>query len=142
MGLGDELNDISGTAEIKSVDQLANPVPEMGQPPVVVEEKPLTPEQIAEAQAKEALKQQEREAMENPDYNDEGKDPNVKLSGKGRALNAGPLIIGRLKLQLPSIAQQKEGFYTPHAGELVSQYRQYKFLEKLGTKDNQVIKIQ
>src|SRR5688572_2798016 len=108
-----ELNDITGTADVQEVSEVSSPLLEQAADPTIVREK------IGD------------------EYVNQGKEPNVKLSSQGQALNAGPVIIGRTKVVLPDEATQRAGFYSEYAGDLVAQYRQYKFVEKLGTKNVQ-----
>lgn len=67
--------------------------------------------------------------------------PNVRLSSKGVALNQGPVIIGRTKIMIPDEATQRAGFYTEFAGELVAQYRDYKFIQEKGQPNTQGVSI-
>lgn len=60
-------------------------------------------------------------------------EPNVRLSSKAEALNKGPHIIGRVRIDVPDEAGQRAGFYTEHAGTLVAQERgRFKFVEAKG----------
>lgn len=63
---------------------------------------------------------------------------NVILSKEGLALNPGPVMIGKMKVILPSEEQQRAGFYIDpkKSGHLITQYQQYKYKRAKGSKDN------
>ena len=67
--------------------------------------------------------------------------PNVRLTKEGQPLNEGPVIIGQVKVMIPDEATQRQGFYAENSGELVAQYRQYKFIQVKGQPNTQGVNI-
>ncbi len=67
--------------------------------------------------------------------------PNVRLSGKDpeKALPPGLLVIGRSPVMIPDEQGQLDGFYTEHAGYLVHQFPQFKFIQKKGEPQGQTV---
>lgn len=102
-----ETQDISGTAETSNMENV-----------------PVEPELDIAGEPVPIVLQPEPEVAK---FVDPDKVPNVMLAPKGNAMPEGPVIIGRLKIELPDEDGQRAGFYTEHAGELVGQYPQFKF---------------